>query len=166
MSDCCVWKDFPISARKFLFLPLWFFGPFSLHGLPVAGILRQLQETSCFILFLGFLRLIDHTFFILCRPPKLFTRTKQATVRPQPVLLKKFPEYCAQMLETPTRLRSEYQLLATLSADISEANSCVNGQLPENRRKNRYINILPCKYAENLGWVLFRACRQEKTEMR
>jgi hypothetical protein len=60
------------------------------------------------------------------------------------------------MLETPTRLGNEFQLLATLSADISEANSFVNGQLPENRRKNRYVNILPCKYAENLGWVLFR----------
>lgn len=47
------------------------------------------------------------------------------------------------MLDTPTRLGSEYQLLATLSADISEANSFANGQLPENRRKNRYINILP-----------------------
>jgi hypothetical protein len=83
----------------------------------------------------------------------LFTKAKQATVRPQPVLLKKFPEYCTQMLDTPTRLGSEYQLLATLSADISEANSFANGQLPENRRKNRYINILPCKYAENLGWT-------------
>jgi hypothetical protein len=70
------------------------------------------------------------------------------------------------MLDTPTRLGSEYQLLATLSADISEANTCVNGQLPENRRKNRYINILPCKYAVNVGWVLFTVCRQEGTEMK
>jgi len=100
----------------------------------------------------------------LCRPPKLFRKAKEATVRPQPVLLKKFPEYCAQMLDTPTRLGSEYQLLATLSADISDANSCVNGQLPENRRKNRYINILPCKYVEKLGWVLFRHADRKKQQ--
>jgi hypothetical protein len=70
------------------------------------------------------------------------------------------------MLDTPTRLGSEYQLLATLSADISEAKSFDNGQLPENRRKNRYINILPCKYAENLGWVLFRHSDRKKQQLR
>jgi hypothetical protein len=82
--------------------------------------------------------------------------------------VKKFPEYSAQMLETPTRLGNEFQLLATLSADISESNSFVDGQHPENRRKNRYVNILPCKYAENLGWVLFRTVdkkeQHERTE--
>ncbi|XP_021940595.1 receptor-type tyrosine-protein phosphatase H-like isoform X2 [Zootermopsis nevadensis] len=76
-------------------------------------------------------------------PPKFFARAKQVTVRPQPILLKKFPAYCAQMLDTPTRIGSEYQLLATLSVDISASSSCLNGQIPENRRKNRYINILP-----------------------
>ena len=94
----------------------------------------------------------------------MFKKDKHTTVRPQPVLLKKFPEYCAQMMDTPTRLGSEYQLLATLSADISEKNSCDNGQLPENRRKNRYINILPCKYAENFGWVLFRLADRKKQQ--
>jgi hypothetical protein len=59
------------------------------------------------------------------------------------------------MLETPTRLGSEYQLLATLSVDISTSSSCVIAQMPENKWKNRYINILPCKYAENCFVYLF-----------
>jgi protein tyrosine phosphatase len=97
------------------------------------------------IIAIGLIAVVIVTYYqgTLVWPPKLFRKARESTVRPQPILLKKFPEYCAQMLDTPTRLGSEYQLLATLSADISEANSCVNGQLPENRRKNRYINILP-----------------------
>jgi hypothetical protein len=70
------------------------------------------------------------------------------------------------MLDTPTRLGSEYQLLATLSADISVANSSVNGQIPENRRKNRYINILPCKCDEGLVYALFIAWGQEVVYLR
>jgi hypothetical protein len=111
--------------------------------------------------FLAYLRRCDYIYFVSCRPPKLFARAKEVTVRPQPILLKRFPAYCAQMLDTPTRLGSEYQLLATLSADISASSSCLNGQMPENRRKNRYINILPCKYTEKFVCALSRAWGQE-----
>ncbi|PNF39790.1 hypothetical protein B7P43_G03502 [Cryptotermes secundus] len=97
------------------------------------------------IIIVGLLAVVFVTYHkgTLVWPPKLFARAKQATVRPQPVLVKKFPEYCVQMLEMPTRLGSEYQLLATLSVDISASSSCVNGQMPENKWKNRYVNILP-----------------------
>ncbi|XP_069678301.1 receptor-type tyrosine-protein phosphatase H-like isoform X2 [Periplaneta americana] len=76
-------------------------------------------------------------------PPKFFSGAKQTTVRPQPVLVRKFPEYCTRMLEIPTRLDNEYQLLKTLSVDIETSNTFDNGKLPANKRKNRYVNILP-----------------------
>ncbi|PSN57248.1 hypothetical protein C0J52_02540 [Blattella germanica] len=97
------------------------------------------------IIILGFLAIL----FIMYRkgtlvwPPKLLSGVPQVTVRPQPILLKKFPAYCAQLLDTPNRLKNEFQLLATLSADLVAVNTVRFGEQPENRRKNRYCNILP-----------------------
>lgn len=64
---------------------------------------------------------------------------------PPPIRVSKFIEHYDQMIENERRISSEFQLLNTLCADITSSTS--EASLPPNRRKNRYVNILP--YDEN-----------------
>nr|CAD7425578.1 unnamed protein product [Timema monikensis] len=64
-------------------------------------------------------------------------------VRPPPIPLKTFDGQCRQLLDTPSRLSNEYQLLATLCSDISTTQPSLVGQQIDNRKKNRYVNIIP-----------------------
>lgn len=72
-------------------------------------------------------------------------RTPTQQVHPRAVSLKRFPEYCSYLLDIPGRLSSEFQLLASLSVDIKNMNSFNAGLLPDNKLKNRYVNIIPCE---------------------
>ena len=64
-----------------------------------------------------------------------------------PIPVKKFLTHCNMILASQDKLKEEFQLLTTLSADIKLTSEI--SLLPHNRKKNRYINILPCKYYFN-----------------
>ncbi|KAK7871582.1 hypothetical protein R5R35_001777 [Gryllus longicercus] len=93
---------------------------------------------------IGIVLLTAHRYGKLRWPPQnLFSNGLTDPIRPQPVTLKKFPAHCSDMLNITSKLSHEYQLLATLSLDIYATESFVAGQLPDNKSKNRYVNILP-----------------------
>lgn len=70
--------------------------------------------------------------------------TSNISPAPLPVPLKKFKTHYAKMIENSGKIKNEFQLLSTISSDVTL--STKTAMLPINRKKNRYINILPCNY--------------------
>lgn len=69
----------------------------------------------------------------------------------QPVALrtayppKKFISYCKHLENNPDILKQQYLMIKERSADFAMTLKTNFAKLPENRRKNRYTNISPCK---------------------
>ncbi|XP_049791153.1 phosphatidylinositol phosphatase PTPRQ-like isoform X4 [Schistocerca nitens] len=80
---------------------------------------------------------------ISCSLATILNNNDTRDVCPRPIPLKNFPKHCELLLDIPGRLSSEFQLLSTLCVDINDTNTFSVGRLPDNKRKNRYINILP-----------------------
>jgi len=61
--------------------------------------------------------------------------------RPIPVSL--FPSHVAQLhVDSDIGFSKEYEAIQTLTQEIP----CTIALQPENKLKNRYLNVLPCKY--------------------
>lgn len=60
-----------------------------------------------------------------------------------PIPVKKFLTHCNNILNSNEKLKEEFQMLISLSEDIKLTSDIA--LLPHNRKKNRYVNILPCK---------------------
>ncbi|XP_049836148.1 phosphatidylinositol phosphatase PTPRQ-like isoform X3 [Schistocerca gregaria] len=80
---------------------------------------------------------------ISCSLATILNNNDTRDVCPRPIPLKNFAKHCELLLDIPGRLSSEFQLLSTLCVDINDTNTFSVGRLPDNKRKNRYINILP-----------------------
>ncbi|GLV35403.1 Protein tyrosine phosphatase 52F [Carabus blaptoides fortunei] len=65
----------------------------------------------------------------------------QISPTPPPVPIKKFDSHYRKMSENSGKIRSEFQLLSTISSDVTL--STKTASLPDNKKKNRYVNILP-----------------------
>ncbi|XP_060530438.1 tyrosine-protein phosphatase 10D-like isoform X2 [Cylas formicarius] len=92
---------------------------------------------------LGF-ALLGLTLFILWRKgiiKNLIEKKPQEPLREIPI--KKFVEYCKRLEENPDELKSQYTELCEESKLICESMETVFARKPENKRKNRYTNILP-----------------------
>lgn len=70
----------------------------------------------------------------------------------QPVALKtsyppkKFGYYFKYLENNPDILKQQYAIIKERSAEFALTLKTNIAKLPENRRKNRYTNISPCKY--------------------
>lgn len=62
---------------------------------------------------------------------------------PNPLTRRKFLSHCQQLLDNPSKLSNEFQLLHTLSIDLQMPSNAAC--LQANRKKNRYSDILPCE---------------------
>lgn len=76
-------------------------------------------------------------------PPKYLSSDTPDNIRPSYIALKKLPAHCDHMLEDPSKMHSEYELLKNMSDDIIYRESFIAAQMPDNKVKNRYTNILP-----------------------
>lgn len=56
-----------------------------------------------------------------------------------PLTIKQLPLHFNELKENPVRLKAEYTQL------VLEPGTTAHARLPINKRKNRYIDILPCK---------------------
>ncbi|XP_063232738.1 phosphatidylinositol phosphatase PTPRQ-like [Bacillus rossius redtenbacheri] len=80
---------------------------------------------------------------ILVWPPWEKSGQRRKDVTHREISLKDFRSYCDQLLSAPARVQSEYQLLVSLCADLSATTPSTVGHLPDNKKKNRYINVIP-----------------------
>lgn len=62
------------------------------------------------------------------------------------VNINKFIEYCNYIEDNPNELNKQWQELEIKSEEMYSELSNYFSVLPENKRKNRFTNILPCKY--------------------
>lgn len=77
---------------------------------------------------------------------------------PTPLTKKKFLAHCQQLAEHPGKLSNEYQLLQTLSMDLQMPTNA--GYLQANKKKNRYLDILPCTktWCSNKDFMVLICC--------
>ncbi|XP_068083208.1 receptor-type tyrosine-protein phosphatase H [Anabrus simplex] len=104
----------------------------------IAGAVLSLLLLGCCIL----ISILYHR-RSLSWPPKIPLLKRQMDAQPKPVSLTRFPAYSDYMLGVPARISNEYHMLQTFSKDIADTESCCAALQPENKRKNRYSNILP-----------------------
>lgn len=71
------------------------------------------------------------------------TETFTESNLPSPIRIKKFAEHHVDITTHYNKLKAEYTLLSTKTSEIDFSTSV--GELPENKSKNRYTNIMPCK---------------------
>lgn len=62
---------------------------------------------------------------------------------PPPLHVKKFLQHCNTVLDSPGLMKQEFDLLISQSSKLIMPTTVA--LLPYNRKKNRYVNILPCK---------------------
>lgn len=60
--------------------------------------------------------------------------------------INKFIEYCNYIEDNPVELSKQWQELEIKSEEMYSDLTNYFSVLPENKRKNRFTNILPCKY--------------------
>ncbi|XP_048511505.1 receptor-type tyrosine-protein phosphatase eta isoform X2 [Athalia rosae] len=60
---------------------------------------------------------------------------------PDPFTRKKFELHCQELISNPGKLNNEFQLLHTLSVDLQMSTNAAS--LQANKKKNRYMDILP-----------------------
>lgn len=108
---------FPVFALLFGII-----GTFGLFGM--AMILRQRKQ--------------------LFVPRKSVPLTKISDDSSHPVSAEYFPVYYDSLIQNEERIKEEFVELGKKGADV--ALPTVVGSMPENRWKNRYVNILPCVY--------------------
>jgi len=64
-----------------------------------------------------------------------------------PVSIEEFPKRLQQLLlDSGREMSAEFQSIQRISMELDRLYQQKVGQWPENRAKNRYVNILPCKY--------------------
>ncbi|KAK9721424.1 TM proximal of protein tyrosine phosphatase, receptor type J [Popillia japonica] len=95
---------------------------------------------------LAAIMLLAFIFFLWCRrkKEKVDTPTEETVIqvgKPPPISKHKFVEHCLMFEENRSQLKAEYSHLDRLSA--SEKPSSNVAMADNNKRKNRYINIMP-----------------------
>ncbi|KAF5281937.1 hypothetical protein FQA39_LY00461 [Lamprigera yunnana] len=82
--------------------------------------------------------------FILWRKRKRWAMKKESIksipLNPIPISIKSFPQYYNELSTDSDKLKHEYTLLATKSSEMTISTS--NGLLPQNKKKNRYTNVI------------------------
>nr|CAH7715829.1 unnamed protein product [Callosobruchus chinensis] len=84
--------------------------------------------------------------FFIMRRRMLTTRTRPSDVQRElkkDDTLFKFIEYCKALDEDPDKLSSQFEAITTKGKEIVSERTSSFARLPENWRKNRYVNILP-----------------------
>lgn len=62
---------------------------------------------------------------------------------PIPVSSKRFSRYYSDLKNNPEKLKEEFSLLNKRSSEMIRPS--YDGILPENKKKNRYTNVITCK---------------------
>lgn len=68
---------------------------------------------------------------------------KSIPLTPMPVSIKRFPNHYMALKNNNEKLKQEFILLGTMGNELTLPT--YDGLLPENKKKNRYTNIIPCK---------------------
>ncbi|KAJ8967194.1 hypothetical protein NQ314_003024, partial [Rhamnusium bicolor] len=84
-------------------------------------------------------------------PPLFYPRKsslKSSNTANTAIPIYKFIQYCKTLENNPEKLTEQYTLLTEKTKEAVRMQTTVYAELTENRRKNRYTNILPCQMTD------------------